>query len=119
MEKLVTSRITIVSPIRLTRTMKKYSASICGAIFDASGGNSAKFVIHLTRNSHNVGLMRLIQLSVHLCSRLRVGSLVLMLIPAEHHQHESTQRKHCYKSAQLHHPGYDQQIGRASCRERV
>ncbi len=66
-EKLVTSRMTIVIPIMLTRTMKKYSASISGAIFDASGGYREKFVSHLTRNCQSTGLM-CIPLSVHLCS---------------------------------------------------
>ncbi len=56
-EKLTSKRTTIVSPIRLISTMKKYSASICGAIFDASGGNSAKSVIHLTRNCHSTWLI--------------------------------------------------------------
>ena len=58
----------MVKPMRLTRTMKKYSASICGAIFDASGGYSEKFVNHLTRNCQSTGLMCVIPLSVHLCS---------------------------------------------------
>src|SRR5271165_536160 len=100
MEKLVTRRITMVSPTRLTRTMKKYSASICGAIFDACGGYSAKFVIHLTKNCQSTGLMWLIPLSVHLCSCPWL--VVLPVIPAEHHQHESTQRHDRDQPAQLH-----------------
>src|ERR1700739_1470791 len=95
-EKLNTSRMTIVSPTRLTRTMKKYNASISGAIFDASGGKSAKFVIHLTRNCHSTGLMWDIPLSVHLCFCHRYffhRLLLLPVIPPEHDKHESAQDK--------------------------
>src|SRR5215469_18185105 len=106
MEKLTTSRITIVSPMRLTSTMKKYSASICGAIFDASGGNSAKFVIHLTRNCQNTWLMCSIPLSVHLFACVLLIVPVLQpVIAAEHQEHESAQRNHRYQAAQLHHAG--------------
>ena len=81
MQKLVTKRITMVSPIKLTSTMKKSSASICGAIFDASGGNSAKFVNHLTRNCQSTGLIWFIPLSVHLCacSRFSIFGRIVIL----------------------------------------
>ena len=46
MEKPTISNTTIVNPIRLTRTMKKNSASDSGATVDASGGKSAKCVNH-------------------------------------------------------------------------
>src|SRR5208337_1026537 len=118
MQKLVTRRVTTVSPIRLTSTMKKSSASICGAILDASGGNSAKFVIHLTRNSQSTGLMWLMPLSVHLwiCSGFSISicscawPVVLPRVPAEHDQHESTQREDRDQPAQLHHPRNDQRM---------
>src|ERR1035441_782867 len=93
--------------------MKKSSASVCGAMRDASGGNSAKFVIHLTRNCHNTGLMWSIPLSVPLCSCLRFACCLPALLPrvvAEHRKHESAQTKHGHQAAQLHHPRHDQRV---------
>jgi hypothetical protein len=57
MEKLVIRSTTIVRPTRLTRIMKNSSASICGASFEASGGSSGEFDIHLLRNCQITGLM--------------------------------------------------------------
>src|ERR1700722_19097500 len=114
MQKLVTSRNTIVSPTRLTSISKKSSASISDASFDASGGNSGKFVIHLTRNCQSIGLIWLIPLSVHLCSCPRSlcsgCSRSGLDVAAEHHQHESAQREDRYKAAQLHHARNNERV---------
>src|ERR1035437_239396 len=88
--------------------MKKSSASICGAIFDASGGKSAKFVSHLTRNCQIVGLIWFIPLSVHLFVSPWLS--VFPCVSAKHYQHESAQRHEGYKPAHLHHPRYDQRM---------
>src|ERR1035437_9560863 len=108
MEKLATSSTTIVSPIRLTSTMKNSSASICGAIFEASGGSSAKFVNHLTRNCQITVLIWSIPLSVHLlaCPRLVVFPHIL----AKHHQHESAQQQQRDQPAQLDNAGHNQRM---------
>src|ERR1039457_3113431 len=106
----MTSRTTIVSPIRLTRIMKKKSASISGAIFEASGGKSGKLVIHLTRNCHKTGLMWLIRLSVHLCSLICLWRVGLPGIPAKHDQHESAHQYACQEPAQLHRAPHDQRM---------
>src|SRR6185437_1242941 len=112
MEKPITNRTTTVSPIRLMSTMKKNSASICGAIFDASGGNSAKFVIHLTRNCQSTWLMCSIPLSVHLCFcvLLFVGGVLALVVAAEHDKHESAQRKERDQASELHHSGHNQRV---------
>src|SRR6185437_701242 len=112
MEKPITNRTTTVSPIRLMSTMKKNSASICGAIFDASGGNSAKFVIHLTRNCQSTWLMCSIPLSVHLCFcvLLFVGLVFALIVAAEHDKHESAQRKERDQASELHHSGHNQRM---------
>src|SRR5580698_7175896 len=113
MEKLVTRRMTIVRPMRLTRTIKMYSASISGAILEASGGKSAKFVIHLTRNCQITGLIWDIPLSVHLCfwhGCLCHWLMRLLEIATEHDGHETAQKDQREKSTKLHDPGHDERM---------